>query len=878
MKKTFTLFCSLLCAGSIAQAQQIQGDFDKQTPWEDGKGTTVQGWDVLNVVQLGMMKYPLTFSDADHDPNNPEGKSVRMECQYLGLSGMGSNSPSYMTLGKTWVYADIAGVMSQTNGDKSDPDDSDGGSIGGLDFTHRPDSIIGFFKRTLGEENPNEPAKIIVYSWKGTTSSQAPANTGSFADMGMKTEDAPRQTLVDRDIDILGKATGKPADGITLISNTEYDINGALNEWTEISVPINYLSDETPEKLNVILSASNYYDRSQIGKDNKLWADDVRLVYNAKLKSITLDGKALASFDEDVFEYTLPESEKAKVLEAKAWGKDALVDIRQEGNQAIITVTDETAKGEKSYTYRITFHGEATVINLPETAPEVFYGDSLESLGFTSNNSSAFEYVFSEPDVLKVENGKLIALKPGSVQVIAKQNADENHANGQSEVLEIHVQKAPLSIRIKDGATCQRGVNANVNGKTNYELELIGLKLDDNQKEIGDILTTMPKLNGNAPEEKEYVGDKRTVTLSGAAADNYEISESEEFTMTVVPNIIDVYVDYAGGGRFNSAQTSESYHTLKLATGQDEYLFSLSYFYTAYDDKEVLAQDQLIQYLQCEVNKDAAVGDEFPVSMALPEKDYEQFQLNLLLPEDAKVVIAENPNIQYFDASTQEITYGDEPFTLASCENKLTYKVTNNTSNIVSVDRNCIATIENAGVAEVIIGSAAKDNFGATAKKLSFDVNKAELTIKAVNDTLKAGETAPESFLLEYEGFVYSDTVGTVFQTEPQAYIEANGTLEAGIYPILIRTEENPANYHLNLVEGELVVIGTTGVQDVVSENGIAYQNGQIINPSGKTISIYSVTGTLLGSFEGKIIPVNLKNNMIYLIKTHNGVQKLFVK
>lgn len=878
MKKTFTLFCSLLCAGSIVQAQQIQGDFDKQTPWVDGKGTTVQGWDVLNVIQMGMMKYPLTFSDADHDPNNPEGKSVRMECQFLGLSGMGSNSPSYMTLGKTWVYADIAGVMSQSNGDKSDPDDSDGGSYGGIKFAHRPDSITGFFKRTLGEEKPDEVAKIIVYSWKGTTSSDAPANTGSFADMSMKTEDAPRQTLVDRDIDILGKKTGKPAEGITLVSNTEYDIKGALSEWTPITIPINYLSDDTPEKMNVILSASNYYDRSQIGNGNKLWADNVRFIYNAKLKSITLDGKELPNFNEDVFEYVLPASEQQKELKATAWGQQANVQITQEGNQAIIKVTDETAKGEKSYTYKITFHGEATVINLPENAPEVFYGDSLVNLGFASNNTSDFEYEFSEPGILKVENGKIVALKPGNVLVTAKQGQDENHANGQSEPLEISVQKAPLTLRIKDGATCQRGVSASTKDKVEYELELIGLKLNDSEKETSEILSTMPKLKGDAPKDQEFVGDQRTVTLSGAVSENYEIDQSGEFAMTVVPNVIDVYVDYAGGGRFNSEQTGENYHTLKVAAGQDEYIFSLSYFYAAYNDKDVLEKDQLIQYLQCAVNKDAAVGEEFPVSMALPEKDYEQFKLNLLMPDDAKIVLAENPSITYFDTDSKTITYGDEPFTLANCENKITYKITNSTTDLISVDRNCLASIKNAGTADIIIGSAAKDNFGATAKRLSFEINKADLTIKAADDTIKAGEAIPEVFKLEYKGFVYTDTVSNVFQTEPKAYINESGILEAGSYPILIQNDENPVNYNVKLIPGQLLVTAPTGIINPTQNQGIYYNEGKIINPNGGKITIYTVAGNQIGTYSGTNISVLLTPNMIYLVKTDKGVQKLLVK
>ena len=58
---------------------------------------------------------------------------------------------------------------------------------------------------------------------------------------------------------------------------------------------------QTPEKANIIISACNYWTRSNIGSGNALWADDVKFIYNTKLKSVTLGGEMLENFDEDVF-------------------------------------------------------------------------------------------------------------------------------------------------------------------------------------------------------------------------------------------------------------------------------------------------------------------------------------------------------------------------------------------------------------------------------------------------------------------------------------------------------------------------------------------------------------------------------------------------
>ena len=185
MRKFIFAITGALLLGTTVHAQQIKGDFDKQTDWGvqtsfsgpdpsfTDMGITPDGWSALNVTQMGL-NFPLVFGDAGMEGN---GKSVKMMNRKLGAFGIGANSPSYITLGTTWVYADILGVMSQL-GDKSDPDDSNGGSLGGIDFNFRPDSISGYFKRSHGTQNPDEIAQIIVYSWIGTSKSYSPVGDG----------------------------------------------------------------------------------------------------------------------------------------------------------------------------------------------------------------------------------------------------------------------------------------------------------------------------------------------------------------------------------------------------------------------------------------------------------------------------------------------------------------------------------------------------------------------------------------------------------------------------------------------------------------------------------------------------------------------------
>ena len=200
------VFCGSLGAQSIPN-----GDFSAEwVTGYNGVGKQPAGWKASNVNQLGVKKELVTC--------NPDG-SVLLTNRFVGLLG-------------------------------------DGGTTGGLEFTHRPDSLVGVFKRKVVAE---ETGWIIFYLWKGTSVSYGPDN----------------KELIDNDRDILAEH-----GSVTLIGRAEYEIKGTLSDWTRISIPIDYLSDETPEKMNVILSAADYRgDRKKIKEYNTLSVQSVELVY-----------------------------------------------------------------------------------------------------------------------------------------------------------------------------------------------------------------------------------------------------------------------------------------------------------------------------------------------------------------------------------------------------------------------------------------------------------------------------------------------------------------------------------------------------------------------------------------------------------------------
>lgn len=351
----------------VINGSQIKGDFEKQTQWgpEGSKepyrwGTEANGWFSSNVTQLGTMKFVMVEKES-HEMGEDK-LAMKMINGRPGAFGIESNAPGYIALGAPWVYADMIGLMTVVTGQKTDADDSNGGTIGGINFSYQPDSIVGYYKRTyagtesgLAGMNPNEDAKIIAYLWKGISASMAPETGEMFTSTG-----SSWQLLIDRDIDILGtNNSGESADGITLVASAEKSIK-ELADWTRISVPLDYISDEKPEKANVIISSADYFNRANIGNGNTLSADNVAFVYNSKLNSITIAGIALDGFDKNTYAYEVDGAMPiAADVMAKADGKGAIVEVTAAGKVITITVkgNDIADNAANYHTYTLTFKG-----------------------------------------------------------------------------------------------------------------------------------------------------------------------------------------------------------------------------------------------------------------------------------------------------------------------------------------------------------------------------------------------------------------------------------------------------------------------------------------------------------------------------------------
>lgn len=300
--KKIQIFCVLAACASAASAQHLSNSTFDATwvdcyPWEAGKtvstarGTQPAGWCISNVSQSAL---PIVGEEVTPGADGT-GKAVKL---MNVKASIGSNTaPGYINLGTAWATAETK-MTSVRN--------ADGGVFGGLAFTYHPDAVRVTYKHDIsgGAENMS----VVAYLWKGTwTQADVPSNTavGVFS-----WGSATKVTMTDRIQNILGKShlTGgtvtKSADA-ELIASVEYYSNTAVGNWTTQEFPLDYKSDATPEKLNIVIASNGLFDdRSTIKADNSVTIDDVELVYWHALSALSYEGATL-SFSEGTTSYDL---------------------------------------------------------------------------------------------------------------------------------------------------------------------------------------------------------------------------------------------------------------------------------------------------------------------------------------------------------------------------------------------------------------------------------------------------------------------------------------------------------------------------------------------------------------------------------------------
>ena len=397
MKKFFTTL--FLSAAVAVQAQYLPNSgFDS---WKTACGSTEAfGTGGMTSSKTGEMRQRPGVEPADWNGSSinqkvimqkqqeliyNENGAVKMVNTFVGVGSIGSVAPGFINLATPWVYA------------VSTISDCDGGVYGGVSFTYKPDAIKGRYKRT---DATGENSHIIVYLWNGTFTS----NVGS--------KSAPSQARDNVDRAIMGIDGNTTASG-TLVAKCDYTFTTTDGEWKEITVPIEYVSDEAPAPamMNTIISGGDYWTRANMQDGTTLYADDVQFVYYSELASLVYGG--VNYLKSGVTSYLIKGEYDPSKLSLTSNGKGATIETSFNEYYNILTITvkgnDYSANPNNCHEYKVMFikEGYYRIEDATGAYLDMTGKSAGEALALSTDGNSAGTIFYYDG------NGKLLNYKAG---------------------------------------------------------------------------------------------------------------------------------------------------------------------------------------------------------------------------------------------------------------------------------------------------------------------------------------------------------------------------------------------------------------------------------------------------------------------------------
>lgn len=278
--KTFAASALLLLSVGVA----AQGFQFPDPGFEDWSGATFDGkeqpkyWHFSNVEQFG---FKFNFAVKE---NGRTGKCIYVQDKDMEVAGInGGTSPGYVALGQPWAFVEALTKIKEATA----------GCSGGINFTHRPDSVVIWIKRT-GSHWADENYNLVFYSWRGTAIGTSYFNKGG---------DCTQHREVNEESDIrqaLNNNECTTSQYATQVCEGYFFERKNYTNWTRIAVPLYYFNDSLPEKCNFIISSGNYpAKRANTGlyDGNAIYADDVELIYNSTAQKVFIGNREWKAFD-----------------------------------------------------------------------------------------------------------------------------------------------------------------------------------------------------------------------------------------------------------------------------------------------------------------------------------------------------------------------------------------------------------------------------------------------------------------------------------------------------------------------------------------------------------------------------------------------------
>lgn len=339
-----------------------------------------------------------------------------------------------------------------------------------------------------------------------------------------------RDIFVLRKDDLTASCQGdkNPTNPTHLIASLEEYTTETTDAWTKKTYEFKYndaYKAETPEFINVIFAASDYFNSSNVTDGVSLSIDDVKLIYYKHLKSLTIDGTIPSTFVGDdtqnnTNEVNIDASDKYYTegcISAKAAGAGAKVDETYNSSTHVCTLK-VTAGDDEVKNYNIQFGvpctGKLSSLTVNGTAVELEDGKYYYVVT-GDHGANSVSYVKEDGDKATAAESYDADKRISTITVTAPGAEVHTYYVKFAKATTDYEGKMSIvmgeTLDLLSAATSTVGITTPVDGKADFQL--LGFEL--NGEPYGDIFVTdvpYTEKDGVVTLYKE-----QTITIFGAA-------------------------------------------------------------------------------------------------------------------------------------------------------------------------------------------------------------------------------------------------------------------------------------------------------------------------------------------------------------------------
>lgn len=366
--KNFTFFTAIIAIFALATPQNTYSQvYQFENPgfeqWDGGNADEPTGWNSYPSANCTMLIGCSTAKTKRHERSTDTrpGSTGSYSCLIYAKSVLGVVANGALTSGQMQLVS--LNTSSAANGNRTIQNNND--------FNHRlnakPDSIVFWAKVVNASDGSQACCHLYIHD---NFNLQDPL--GGNEDSNFKSH-------------IIG-----------MVPSYNFTNNGST--WQRHSTPIRYDGDtcrSTNDPEYILITFSTNYLAMQGANNDKLYIDDIELIYNANLSSITVNGQNIPNFNQNTTEYYVDvECGGTNYISATTASPRAsyTTSLSSDGKTATITVNH----GDKTKTYTVHYHPAVTT----QIADHICKGDSYSQNGFTlpmQNNAGTFSFSNSYP-------------------------------------------------------------------------------------------------------------------------------------------------------------------------------------------------------------------------------------------------------------------------------------------------------------------------------------------------------------------------------------------------------------------------------------------------------------------------------------------------